>query len=156
MLRHCAVAGLLIEVLATAPLSAQHANVPLQQWDASRIPVESAVQGTGAERDTVLVPPKPPPAKLLRPNSASVPDSLRQRVGYQHWRGGALGLTIGAALGVATGAIFMNGRCDDCSDQPSGALTGGLIGAGAGGLLGFFAGLASPKYRPIPVSNSEP
>jgi hypothetical protein len=98
----------------------------------------------------------PLPANYLRPNSASVPDSLRQLVGYQHWRGGALGLTIGAALGVATGAIFMNGRCDDCSDQPSGALTGGLIGAGAGGLLGFFAGLASPKYRPIPISNSEP
>jgi hypothetical protein len=64
MLRHCAVAGLLIEVLATAPLSAQHANVLLEQWDASRIPVESAVRGTGAERDTMLAPRKPTSRQL--------------------------------------------------------------------------------------------
>jgi hypothetical protein len=88
--------------------------------------------------------------------SATIPDSVRQRVSYQHWRGGALGLTIGAAVGVATGAILGNGGCSDCGHQPSGALTGGLVGAGAGGVLGFFAGLASPKYQVIRTSNSEP
>jgi hypothetical protein len=92
-----------------------------------------------------------------RPRSlASIPDSVRQRVSYQHWRGGALGLTIGAAVGVVTGAIIGDGGCDDCGQQPNATLTAGLVGAGAGGLLGFFAGLASPKYQVIRTSNSEP
>lgn len=99
-------------------------------------------------RDSML------PSQRL-PGSAGVPDSVRQRVGYQHWRGGALGLAIGAAVGVASGAI-LDGRCADCSHQRSGALTGGLVGAGAGGLLGFLAGLASPKYRAIRPASSEP
>jgi hypothetical protein len=88
------------------------------------------------------------------PGSAGIPDSVRQRVGYQHWRGGALGLTIGAAIGVATGAVMGSG-CADCGHQSSGALRGGLVGAGVGGLLGFFAGLASPRYKVISTNNSE-
>jgi hypothetical protein len=64
-------------------------------------------------------------------------------------------LAIGGAVGVATGAILLNGRCADCGHQTSGALVGGLIGAGAGGVLGFFAGLASPKYQDIPDSKLE-
>jgi hypothetical protein len=100
-------------------------------------------------RDSLL-----PSRRLL--GSTTMPDSVRQRVSYQHWRGGALGVAVGGAVGVLTGAVLLNGRCDDCSHQPSGALTGGLVGAGAGGLLGFFAGLASPKYQRIPTSNSEP
>jgi hypothetical protein len=90
-----------------------------------------------------------------RLGSAGVPDSVKQRVGYQHWRGGGLGLVIGAAVGVASGAI-LDGRCDDCSRQGSGALTGGLVGAGVGGLLGFFAGLASPRYQAVRPAGSEP
>jgi hypothetical protein len=226
MLRHFAVPGFLIEVLATAPLSGQHAGVPFEQWEASGIP---ALAGTGVQADTALAPrrdyryeglllgglvlgvagawvgsqisgpctlspgsscyndrvgtavglglvsavvgggigylvgrlsPKVPARDSLFPGRprglASIPDSVRQRVSYQHWRGGALGLTIGAAAGVVTGAVLLNGRCDDCGHQPSSALTVGLVGAGAGGLLGFFAGLASPKYQVIRASSPEP
>jgi hypothetical protein len=229
MLRHFAVAGLLIEVFAAAPLSGQHASVPLEQWESSGSFLAPAPDRTGVEPDTVLAPrrdyryeglligglvlgvagawagsqisggcalspgnscyndkvgtavglgllsavvgggfgyligrlsPKLPARDSLFPSrrsldSASIPDSVRQRVGYQHWRGGALGLTIGAAVGVATGAI-LDGGCSDCGHQRSGALSAGLVGAGAGGLLGFFAGLASPKYKVIRTSNSEP
>jgi hypothetical protein len=110
----------------------------------------SAVVGGGVGYLIGRLSPKVPRPPLTLPEagpltSAGIPDSVRQPLHYQHWRGGALGLTIGAAVGVATGALFWNGRCADCTHQPSGALTGGLIGAGAGGVLGFFAGLASPK-----------
>jgi hypothetical protein len=83
----------------------------------------------------------------------SVPDSVRIRTGYQHWRGGALGLAVGGALGALTGAIAGFGQCDDCTEQPSrgeAALTLGFIGAGTGGLLGFLVGLTSPRYAWIP------
>jgi hypothetical protein len=84
----------------------------------------------------------------------TVPDSVRKRTGYQHWRGAAIGLGIGGALGALTGAIGGGvAQCDDCSREPSagsGALIVGLIGAGAGGVVGFLAGLASPKYAWIP------
>jgi hypothetical protein len=226
MLRHFAVVGLLIQVLATAPLSGQQANVPLERWDVSSVWVAPAVMGTGAERDTMLAPrrdyryeglligglavgvagalvgsqisgpcalssgnschndkvgtavglgllsaavgggfgyligrlsPKVPTRDPLLTGrgslgSASIPDSVRQRVSYQHWRGGALGVAIGGAVGVVTGALLLNGHCDDCSRQSDGALTGGLVGAGAGGVLGFVAGLASPKYQMVPTS----
>ena len=84
----------------------------------------------------------------------SVPDSVRKRTGDQHWRGSAIGLAIGGAVGALTGAILGGiSECSDCSRQPTagnGALTLGLVGAGAGGVLGFLAGLASPKYVWIP------
>jgi hypothetical protein len=101
-------------------------------------------------------PKRPPPIEADLPSLdlVGVPDSVRTRTGYQHWRGGAIGLAIGGALGALTGAIGGGvAQCDDCSRQPTagnGALTLGFIGAGAGGVLGFLAGLSSPKYAWIP------
>jgi hypothetical protein len=120
----------------------------------------SAAVGGGVGYLVGRLSPKLPPRGSPLPSrrslgSASIPDSVRQRVGYQHWRGGALGLAIGGAVGVVTGAILGNGGCADCGHQPSGALAGGLVGAGAGGVLGFFAGLASPKYQMTPTSKPE-
>ena len=99
-------------------------------------------------------PKKPPRIEPELPSEdfVSVPDSVRKRTGYQHWRGAAIGLAIGGTLGALTGATRAD-QCDDCGRQPtatSRALTVGLIGAGAGGVLGFLAGLASPKYVWIP------
>lgn len=91
------------------------------------------------------VDPDLPSADLV-----GIPDSVRERTGYQHWRGGAIGLAVGGAVGALTGAIGGGlSSCDDCSRQPTaanGALVLGLVGAGAGGVLGFLAGLASPRY----------
>jgi hypothetical protein len=96
--------------------------------------------------------PKRPPPLVDGPELPSlelmtVPDSVRKRTGYQHWRGGALGLAVGGALGALTGAAAGD-RCSDCGRTTAGsrALTVGLLGAGAGGVLGFLVGLASPKY----------
>lgn len=101
-------------------------------------------------------PKKPPRVAIELPSGdlVTVPDSVRKRAGYQHWRGAAVGLAIGGAVGALTGAIAGGvSGCDDCSRQPTagnGALALGLIGAGAGGVLGFLAGLTSPKYVWIP------
>ena len=61
-------------------------------------------------------------------------------------------------MGVLTGAIAGGiSSCDDCSQQPTaakGALYGGLVGAGAGSIVGFLVGLSSPKYRRIPASEA--
>ncbi len=98
--------------------------------------------------------PIAPRTELPSLGLGSVPDSVRKRTGYQHWRGAAIGLAVGGAVGALTGAVGgAVGQCDDCSRQPSagsGALAVGLIGAGAGGVLGFLAGLSSPKYVWIP------
>jgi hypothetical protein len=96
--------------------------------------------------------PKRPPPLVDGPTLPSlelmtVPDSVRKRTGYQHWRGGALGLAVGGALGALTGAAA-GFSCSDCVQTTAGhrALRVGLLGAGAGGVLGFLVGLASPKY----------
>jgi hypothetical protein len=79
-----------------------------------------------------------------------LPDSVRQRVGYQHWKGGAIGAGLGALGGLAL-ALAARGRCYDCSsdDVPVGKVT--VVGAGLGGAFGFLVGLASPKYRWVPA-----
>lgn len=79
-----------------------------------------------------------------------LPDSVRRRVGYQHWKGGAIGAGLGALGGLAL-ALAARGRCSDCSsdDVPVGKVT--LVGAGLGGAFGFLVGLASPKYRSVPA-----
>jgi hypothetical protein len=100
------------------------------------------------KRPSSLVPDTGPPS----PNLASLPDSVRETAGHQHWRGGAIGLAIGGAVGALLGTIA-RAQCDDCGEQPtraSQALTVGLYGAAGGGLLGFLAGLASPKYVWMP------
>jgi hypothetical protein len=81
----------------------------------------------------------------------SLPDSVRKRAGYQHWRGAVIGLAIGGALGALTGAASGD-NCSDCAQTTAGsrALTVGLLGAGAGGVLGFLVGLTSPRYAWIP------
>ena len=88
------------------------------------------------------------------PAAIRVPDSVRVRRGYQHWRGAALGAAIGGAVGALTGAVAGGvTSCDDCRRQPTvgnGALSGGLVGVGIGGVTGFLVGLSSPRYRWIP------
>jgi hypothetical protein len=98
-------------------------------------------------------PKKPRPDSLLMsspPMPAGVPDSVRRRVGYQHWRGAGMGLAVGAAVGALGGAVLASIiECSDCS-PPSvgeGALIVGLLGAGTGSVVGFLAGLSSPKYE---------
>jgi hypothetical protein len=101
-----------------------------------------------------------PAAALPDSIAVSVPDSVRVRSGYQHWRKAALGGAIGGALGALTGAVGAGmSSCDDCRRQPSagsGALYGGLIGAGAGGVIGFLMGLSSPKYTWVPSAEAPP
>jgi hypothetical protein len=75
-----------------------------------------------------------------------VPDSIRQRAGYQHWKGGAIGGGLGALGGLLL-ALAAHGQCADCSSDtaPVGKVT--LIGAGLGGVFGFLVGSATPRYR---------
>jgi hypothetical protein len=40
----------------------------------------------------------PPAAPLWRPSRVQLPDSLRQKVDYQHWKGAAIGAGVGAVL----------------------------------------------------------
>ena len=102
----------------------------------------------------------PTTAALPDSIAVSVPDSVRVRSGYQHWRKAALGGAIGGALGALTLAIGAGiSSCVDCDRQPSagsGALYGGLIGAGAGGVIGFLMGLSSPKYTWVPSAEAPP
>jgi hypothetical protein len=67
-------------------------------------------------------------------------------------------MAIGGGLGALAGAIAGGiSSCDDCRQQPTmanGALYGGLVGAGVGGVLGFIAGLGYPKYRWVPASEA--
>jgi hypothetical protein len=108
-----------------------------------------------------LSPKKPRPDSLLGrqpfPALASVPDSVRRKVGYQHWRGAGIGLVVGGVVGALTGAVAGSvGSCSDCSQQPSagtGAIVVGLLGAGVGGVAGFLAGLSSPKYVWVPSTS---
>jgi hypothetical protein len=101
-------------------------------------------------------PKRPPPIAegpaLSSLELVSVPDSVRKVTAYQHWRGAAIGSAIGGALGALIGAT-RNDDCSDCGPQPSAgsrALTVGLIGAGAGGVLGFLVGLTSLRHTWVP------
>jgi len=77
-------------------------------------------------------------------------DSLARRVGYQHWKGAAIGASLGAFAGFMLTLIYDN-DCADC-DKPSYPLVKGALGGAAiGGLIGFVAGLASPRYAPETV-----
>jgi hypothetical protein len=99
--------------------------------------------------------PRPSPILPSQPSAdlVSVPDSVRRRVGYQHWRGAGIGTVVGGVVGALAGAVLVTGSCSDCGEQWSrgrGALVLGLLGAGTGGVAGFLAGLSSPKYEWVP------
>jgi hypothetical protein len=98
--------------------------------------------------------------KKSRPDSTSsgrrrlsgIPDSLRVLRGYQHWRGAAIGLAIGAGVGALAAAVVPI-DCADCAPPSRGSLMldVGLLGAGAGAIVGFLAGLSSPNYVWVPT-----
>ncbi len=85
------------------------------------------------------------PVALYQP-AVQVPDSVRRKVGYQHWKGGAIGAGAGAIAGLLLG-LAARQSCSHC--DPNLAATS-LSVAGFGGGLGFLVGLASPKYRSLP------
>jgi hypothetical protein len=84
-------------------------------------------------------------ATAVRRHSVEIPDSVRQKVGYHHWKGAAIGGGLGALAGLI---LALAPGCSDC-DDPSVAATS-LAGAGLGGAFGFLVGLASPKYEWVP------
>ena len=93
-------------------------------------------------------PKRPPRAVLLQEPSLSnvgVPDSIRLRSGYQHWKGAAVGAGVGAVLGGVLALVAGTG-CSDCTVTTGDRVQAALVVTGAGGLVGFLAGLASPKY----------
>jgi hypothetical protein len=82
--------------------------------------------------------------------SVRLPDSVRIKVGYHHWKGGAIGAGIGAAAGLLV-AYAAHDSCQDCSSSGPATSTTTLVGAGLGGVFGFIVGLASPKYAWVPA-----
>jgi hypothetical protein len=119
---------IVVSLVASSPLLAQQA----------RHPSESALSAT-------FLPPRS--VTLL----ASVPDSIRRKTGYQHWKGGAIGLGVGALGGLVL-ALAAPTECYDCTldSAPAGKVT--LIGAGQGGAFGFLVGLATPRDRWVPAA----
>jgi hypothetical protein len=86
-----------------------------------------------------------PPARELSQTAVSVPDSVRLKVGYQHWKGAAIGGALGAVTGLVLSALPVG--CSDCSSTDSEAVKATLAGAGLAGAFGFLVGAASPKYK---------
>jgi hypothetical protein len=82
---------------------------------------------------------------------SSIPDSVRQKIGYQHWKGGAIGASVGALAGLGL-AILAHGQCDDCPASSPPIAQATVIGAGLGGGFGFLVGLATPRYRWVPAA----
>jgi hypothetical protein len=88
--------------------------------------------------------PRPAAASIGR-SAAPLPDSLRRKVGYQHWRGAAIGGGVGAVLGTAL-VFGVAGECDDCTVTTWDRAQAALLVTGASSVFGFLVGLASPKY----------
>jgi hypothetical protein len=86
----------------------------------------------------------------LKPTGVTVPDSVRQKVGYQHWRGGAIGGALGAVAGLLLSKYPIG--CRDCSPTGSDVIRGTFIMGGLAGAFGFLVGASSPRYewRPAP------
>ena len=80
-----------------------------------------------------------------QPRGVVLPDSVRQKVGYRHWTGAAIGAGVGAVLGSAL-AFGLGGQCADCTTTTWDRAQGALVITGASGVLGFLVGLATPKY----------
>lgn len=132
------MAGLMLGGSSSAGAQ-EHASL-FSRWEASSLP--------GTPTDTLGSP-----ASDYRYQGLALPDSIRVVTGYQHWRGAALGLAIGAGVGTLFGALAP-ASCDDCTDPWSrgrAMWTVGLLGAGTGGVVGFLAGLSSPKYVWVPT-----
>ena len=79
-------------------------------------------------------------------SGATLPDSVRRKVGYQHWKGAAIGGGVGAVLGTVL-AFGLAGECADCTLTTWDRTQAALLVTGASGVFGFLVGLASPKYR---------
>lgn len=90
------------------------------------------------------------PRPLARATLATLPDSVRRKVGYHHWTGAAVGGGVGALGGLLLG-LAAHDRCSDCSADDPELGTVILAGAGLGGAFGFLVGLAAPKYRWVPA-----
>ena len=86
-----------------------------------------------------------PIPRELSQSAVAVPDSVRRKVGYQHWKGGAIGGALGAVAGLLLSAYPIG--CSDCTVEDSEVVRATFIGAGLGGAFGFLVGAASPKYR---------
>ena len=112
-----------------------------------------APKGATAQRQVSFSHWAGPPLALPLPRpTAVVPaDSVRQKVGYQHWKGAAIGAGVGAVLGSAL-AFGLAGECDDCTVTSWDRAQGALLITGASSAFGFLVGLASPRYawRPSP------
>ena len=89
------------------------------------------------------------------PQAVSIPDSVRKKVGYQHWRGAAICGAAGAVGGVLL-ALLARGQCSDCGANDPRVPEVGVVGAGLGGAFGFLVGAASPKYRWVPIEAEHP
>jgi hypothetical protein len=146
----------LMVACATVPLRAQH----LSPEDV-RISLDSAVHLARSAAAAAVpslssylpysVTPrvfKGEPAPSSRPQKSLlvIPDSIRRKVGYQHWKGGAIGGSVGALAGLALSLVAPT-QCADCTSTDSDVLEATLIGAGLGGAFGFLVGAASPRYR---------
>lgn len=85
----------------------------------------------------------------IQPAAVSVPDSVRRKVGYQHWTGAVLGGAVGATTGLVLAALTNDGSCADCIPSNEGGLLlkAAAVGTGIGSALGLLIGAASPKYR---------
>ncbi len=79
------------------------------------------------------------------PPSLSVTDSLRRKVGYNHWNGAAIGAGVGAVVGTVL-AFGVAGRCADCTVTTGDRAQAALLVTGISSAFGFLVGLASPKY----------
>ena len=66
--------------------------------------------------------------------AVAIPDSVRVKVGYQHWKGGAIGAAVGALAGLMLGLAAAH-TCADCGSRDSPALIGSLAGSRPGWIV---------------------
>jgi hypothetical protein len=82
--------------------------------------------------------------------AVQIPDSVRRKVGYHHWKGAAIGGVAGAAAGLLLGLRAGDSCLDVCRENVS-DVSATLIGAGVGSAFGFLVGLATPRYERKPA-----
>src|SRR4051812_19032082 len=63
-------------------------------------------------------------------SGATLPDSLRRKVGYQHWKGAAIGAGGGAVLGTLL-AFGLGRGCADCTSTTWDRTQAALLVTGA-------------------------